>query len=391
MDGSAYDGPGDDKHWSARGEFWFKSIDDPKPPRARTRDPLVLTGHGVRLRINHGALEVRGGFTHYPQQREEWTYFRGQPDRPSRIILLDADGAVTLDVLGWLSEQGIPLVQLDWRGRVVTAIGTSTLAADPSLLTRQLTAAQDAKQSMAIATWFVREKLARCYQVLCDLVPPSRVRGTALARLEADIERLSRPWEGSQLALMGVEGKSAQTYFAAWQELAPSWKHTDKRPIPESWRTTGIRHSRLKSYAKGATHPLQAMLNYAYAVLESQIRIEVTRLGLDPTVGYLHAWEPDRPTLVLDLLEPLRPVTDRQVLQFVAGRTFSGADFTIAQDGVCRLHPQLARALVSGSGEIREIRTVLAELLKRLGHVHGRTQFWASTAWHAQRELLQNT
>jgi hypothetical protein len=41
------------------------------------------------------------------------------------------------------------------------------------------------------------------------------------------------------------------------------------------------------------------MLNYAYAVLESQIRIAVSAVGLDPTIRYLHANEGDRPALVL--------------------------------------------------------------------------------------------
>jgi CRISPR-associated protein Cas1 len=39
----------------------------------------------------------------------------------------------------------------------------------------------------------------------------------------------------------------------------------------------------------GATHPVNAMLNYAYAVLESQVRIATVAQGLDPTIGYLHA------------------------------------------------------------------------------------------------------
>jgi CRISPR-associated protein Cas1 len=38
-----------------------------------------------------------------------------------------------------------------------------------------------------------------------------------------------------------------------------------------------------------ATHPVNAMLNYAYAVLESQVRIATVSQGLDPHVGYLHA------------------------------------------------------------------------------------------------------
>jgi hypothetical protein len=48
-------------------------------------------------------------------------------------------------------------------------------------------------------------------------------------------------------------------------------------------------------------------------------------------------------------------VVDRAVLQFINTVTFSGADFSIQNDGVCRLNPQLARRLASLAMEHCEI------------------------------------
>ncbi len=92
-----------------------------------------------------------------------------------------------------------------------------------------------------------------------------------------------------------------------------------------------------------ASHPLNAMLNYAYAVLESQVCIATVSQGLDPAIGYLHASSPGRVALVYDLMEPLRPHVDLLMLEFVCSHTFTSSDFTLGADGVCRLHPQLAR------------------------------------------------
>lgn len=92
-----------------------------------------------------------------------------------------------------------------------------------------------------------------------------------------------------------------------------------------------------------ATHPVNAMLNYAYAVLESQVRIATVSGGLDPTIGYLHTCRPGRAALVYDLMEPLRSQVDRLVLDFLRSHTFSPSDFISNTDGVCQLHPQLAR------------------------------------------------
>lgn len=109
--------------WAEREQLWSSSLRRSLSSKASmlARQPLILSGHGMALRINHGALEVRNGFTHYPQAREEWRFFRGDPKLPPRIILLDGSGGITLDVLAWLAEQNIPLIQLDWRGNVVVA------------------------------------------------------------------------------------------------------------------------------------------------------------------------------------------------------------------------------------------------------------------------------
>jgi CRISPR-associated protein Cas1 len=49
-----------------------------------------------------------------------------------------------------------------------------------------------------------------------------------------------------------------------------------------------------------------------------------------------------QPAIVFDLMEPLRPIVDRSMLQFVQAHTFHAADFTIRSDGVCRLNqPEL--------------------------------------------------
>jgi CRISPR-associated protein Cas1 len=48
------------------------------------------------------------------------------------------------------------------------------------------------------------------------------------------------------------------------------------------------------------------------------------------------------PALALDYMEPMRPVVDRAILQLIEHETFTGADFTIQDNGVCRLNPELA-------------------------------------------------
>lgn len=108
-----------------------------------------------------------------------------------------------------------------------------------------------------------------------------------------------------------------------------------------------MRQDFLRRSNRNARHPVNAMLNYGYAVLESQVRIAIAESGLDPTIGYLHVCQPGRDSLVYDLMEPYRPKVDREVLAIVSSQTFTPRDFLIDAKGVCRLHPELARRITA--------------------------------------------
>ena len=98
-----------------------------------------------------------------------------------------------------------------------------------------------------------------------------------------------------------------------------------------------------------ASNPINAMLNYAYAVLLTDVRIKAIADGYDPMLGILHDQKAKKkeltPSFALDLMEPLRPVVDRAVLRLIREETFTGADFVLQSDGVCRLNPELARRM----------------------------------------------
>jgi CRISPR-associated protein Cas1 len=80
----------------------------------------------------------------------------------------------------------------------------------------------------------------------------------------------------------------------------------------------------------------------------ARTQVQLIAEGYDPTIGILHGRESERgsyPAFALDRMEPMRPVVDRAILQLAASTTFSGGDFSIKPDGVCRLNPELARSV----------------------------------------------
>jgi CRISP-associated protein Cas1 len=172
--------------------------------------------------------------------------------------------------------------------------------------------------------------------------------GTVKQKLNGGFGRRGQPPHVAVSALLGLEGRVGFTYFNAWQSLPLQWKGLGRHPIPRDWHVVGQRYSfaRKKGGNRNATHPVNAILNYAYGVLESQVRIQVTGAGFDPTIGFLHSGRRGRADFVLDLMEPLRPLVDRRVLEFMQAHTFHPADFTTRTDGVCRLNPELAKFVV---------------------------------------------
>ncbi|MGH1573236.1 CRISPR-associated endonuclease Cas1 [Methylobacterium sp. P31] len=309
----------------------------------------MLSGHGIALRVDAGTLLIRNGLTHHPQQHETHRYFRGDLDRPARIIVLDGSGHLTFDVLDWLAEQDVPLIRVTWTGDVVTVAGGSGYSADREKVAWQRTTRDDEQKRIAFATTLIRTKVANCSQTLQAVIPSSDTRDTALGALERVSATLDRGSLTTVATLRGAEGVAAAAYFAAWQGTPLRWKTCSRHPFPKAWLTLGSRSSQRQSkLAKNrhATHPVNAMLNYAYAVAVGQTKVRALADGYDPTIGIMHHEYREGPAYALDLVEPVRPLVDRAVLDFALDHELHAADFVIRSDGACRLNPQMAKRLV---------------------------------------------
>jgi CRISP-associated protein Cas1 len=340
-----------DTQWAERSTYWLKQV-AAKPrrfmQRAGVRQPLILSGHGVRLRVDHGSLLVQDGFTHYPQQRETWRFFPGEWRLPERIVVLDADGVITFDAFTWLARHDVPLVQINWRGEVINVVGSSAKTSNPKLI-RWQRSTQNKSAALQFAKEMIRKKVVNSIDTL-RFLPKSEAIDLALGRIRQELRLLMRRPPSLLSQLLGIEGKVGLAYFQALRTLPVRWREVDRNPIPDDWIWFGRRASKVGDLYhpnRNAVHPVQAMLNYAYGVLESHVRMQVVAVGLDPKIGFFHGRRKNKDGLVYDLMEPFRPIIDMEVLKFVQAHVFQRADFTIRSDGVCRLNPQVAKQIVT--------------------------------------------
>jgi CRISPR-associated protein Cas1 len=165
-----------------------------------------------------------------------------------------------------------------------------------------------------------------------------------MQRAYADLSRLELDPPKDVDALRTLEANSAAAYFRAWRATPLHWRASSRRPIPDDWRTIGSRTSRFNLAGnRNASHPVNAILNYAYAVLQSQVQIKAVADGYDPMLGIMHYERDGSPAFVFDVMEPERPKVDRAVLGLLKSEALHPADFIIREDGVVRLNPELAR------------------------------------------------
>ena len=316
--------------------------------RAKAQPALILAGHGVLMRIENGALTIQNGFTHYPQKREIIRYFHGDIALPERIILLDGSGSISFDVLSWLAEQKVTLILIDWKGDIVCVAGASGYSANPFRVRWQLETRENPDQRNDFCRSIITQKIEASILTLERSIPCSDKWERAMKSAYAALSRIEETPPETVSELRSLEANCAASYFRSWGGMPIKWRGISRRPIPDNWHSIGVRSSPYHLAGnRNAAHPINAILNYAYAALESDLRIKAISDGYDPTIGIMHEGSDGSSKFIFDLMEPERPNVDRAVLDFVKGHVFDPADFVIRSDGVCRLNPEMARIVVT--------------------------------------------
>jgi hypothetical protein len=72
-----------------------------------------------------------------------------------------------------------------------------------------------------------------------------------------------------------------------------------KRNWPSQWTHFVYRASQISGGPRHATHPVNAILNYAYSVAAAQITRALIASGFDSTAGFLHADSNGRHSLIV--------------------------------------------------------------------------------------------
>jgi CRISP-associated protein Cas1 len=313
----ASEAPPDIAHFSTEedhlAELYWKRRTNPRSP------VHVLSGFNCSLKVRNDELVAF-------DTGEERSHSKVTHGLQS-IVFLGEGGNVTIDAIKWCEAQGVAICVLGWQGDLISV--TTPHAISDVAIRR----AQFASNRLTVAQAILRRKLQR--QVAIGKFSADKFRAT--------VSQIKAARSVDELNL--IEARAALEY---WNNWSFNLKHR-KRNWPSRWTLFAYRSSLLSGGPRHATHPVNAILNYAYSVAAAQVTRSLIAAGFDSTAGFLHADANGRHSLTYDALELLRADIDARILPWVAVHTWKRSDFPVTPQGVVRLQPTLAALVVQNA------------------------------------------
>jgi CRISPR-associated protein Cas1 len=326
---------------------------------------LTISGDNASIRVDGGALVVSDGpmlvapdyrgAAPSLEQRTVAGRFRRAGCPINRIVVTRPDGFITFAAIKWLHGVGAALIQLDWDGTVLLA--TAPVGGDqPALRRAQALAAEDGV-GLAITQEILRAKLNG--QAAVARLLSSSETAELIINLSAGLEGATNAGQ-----LLAIEGTAAVAYWTLWLPMPLRFARRDQ--VPEHWQSFGRRNSPLgRKNTRKAVSPGNAILNYLYAVLSSEVTIGLTGAGLDPGLGIFHTDMARRASLTYDAMEAIRPCVDGWLAAWLAVAQFSKRDFYEEGDGTIRITRPLTSHLAMTAPIWRPAAQAIAGWLAR--------------------------
>lgn len=297
---------------------------------------LVVDGYGKSIRKRDNQIVIK-------EDEKELDFFLA---KDLEQILILGKGSITFDALELLAKNDVDCLSIDWRGDVKYRLASGENK-NIQIRKEQYYSLMD-KRSGFLAKAFIKSKIENQKATLGTLAKSRenndflKEQRDKLSELVAKLDKIRiMPSSEIQSKIFGVEGQASVEYWKAVKSI-----------IPDDFNFS-IRSGRY------AQDPINAMLNYSYAILQSEIWKSLHLSGLDPYCGFLHSDRHGRPSLIFDLMEEFRQqLVDKTVLSLVNKNQITLDDFSINDRSV----------LIKNSGKQILIQNILNKLSNKINY-----------------------
>jgi CRISPR-associated protein Cas1 len=229
----------------------------------------------------------------------------------------------------WLSKHDVSIALLNWNGNLLsTTVSQETF--NTQLKIKQYEKYLNSESRLYIAGQIIKQKVRSSLSLLKAL---SDFYDIDLSTINKEIERVDYD---NINRLMMYEGRIASAYWSEltkiFSSLARDFHFEGRKNLSYSWNMN-------------ASDPINALLNYGYAILESMVRKDINTIDLDVSIGYLHEIAPSKHPLVYDLQELFRCVVDYSVIELLESG-LKKSDFITTENYHIILKPDTAKLLI---------------------------------------------
>jgi len=303
-------------------------------------NPLLITGFGTSINVDKRKLIITN--------RLKDTRLKFYPHKINHdwIIIDGHTGNITFEAMRWLSKHNINLTLLNWNGQLLA----NMMPEQPKsgkLRVKQYQKYLDSEARFEIAVKIVQTKVEHSLNLLRELsrfyesVDFDKIRKSA-EKEDWFLLGIMKNSENQDISksikqLMTYEGRIAGIYLenltVIFNKLNPEFNFTGRK-------------NKTNSRNYNASDEINALLNYGYAILESEIRKSINGVGLDYSIGFLHEINQSRTPLVYDVQELFRWLIDVSVIQLLEEKKIKKSDFIITENYHTRLGEDVAKLLL---------------------------------------------
>lgn len=236
-------------------------------------------------------------------------------------ILVSTSVLISSDALKLALENNIDVVFLDEYGEPFGRMWHSKLGSTTLIRRKQLEVSCSENGLEMTKEWIDIKLLNQInfLKKLKDKRPENEILQVSILNIEefkGKISKIQGKVEDKRGTLMGYEGNASKVYFEALSSVMPQkYKFAGRTRIP-------------------AKDEFNAMLNYAYGVLYSKVEKACLIAGLDPYLGFLHSDNYNKKSLVFDLIEMYRDLSDRTVIYLFTGKQIRDSFFDKHSSGM---------------------------------------------------------
>ena len=299
---------------------------------------LLIHGFGTSIYVEKRKLIV---YNKLENEKEEFYPHKIAYDG---IVIDGHTGNITFEAMRWLSKHNINLTLLNWNGQILA----NTMPEQPKsgkLRIKQYEKYLHCETKFEIASNLVHAKIERSFNLLEELSKYHeigdivKIKGLfsrdKILQIHKDLEK--QGISKSIRQLMTYEGRIAESYLGKMVEIFNN--------LNPEFHFTG-RKDKTNSRNYNASDEINALLNYGYSILESEIRKAINSVGLDYSIGFLHEINQSHTPLVYDLQELFRWLIDLSVIQLLEENKIKKSDFVITENYHTRLRENTAKMLI---------------------------------------------